>query len=48
MGLFTEKEMEYLQQQALGRLATSGKTGMPQRRRRRGVGSPTPTAEEIT
>jgi hypothetical protein len=27
MGLFTEKEKEYLQQQPLGRLATSGKTG---------------------
>jgi len=29
MGLFTEKEIEYLQQQPLGRLATSGKTGVP-------------------
>jgi len=29
MGLFTEKEKEHLQRQPLGRLATSGKTGMP-------------------
>jgi pyridoxamine 5'-phosphate oxidase family protein len=29
MGLFTQKEKDYLQQQQLGRLATSGKTGMP-------------------
>jgi pyridoxamine 5'-phosphate oxidase family protein len=29
MGLFTDKEKDYLQQQALGRLATSGKNGMP-------------------
>lgn len=29
MGLFSEKEKEFLEQQPLGRLATSGKTRMP-------------------
>lgn len=29
MGFLTEKEKEYLQTQQLGRLATSGKTGVP-------------------
>lgn len=29
MGLFSEKEKAFLQQQRLGRLATCGKTGMP-------------------